>query len=711
MQTRTAFLIAVLVACMGFASAGEKRKRGKTPPPPAPLTEAGRQLEAQYTEQLESLKTELKLALPEFDEQKKAAYLQVREAEKAAEAKMNAAQKGLDAVKRAETLLGIAKDRLIPDAEKGIETTKSQLAKATTDEERAALQEALTKWEKKKESALKTLETRQAELVKMKAEEPTLIKQFDVAEKEYAQARSQVKDAMRGLGLGEFLARDTLDAKLAKYVILTEATPNGLAAFAQEGEEQAKLVKALLADNALMVRMAVADGAKGNNYGKAMKIYTDIQKASTKAKEGVLNKLALAISLEHAVPVQRRNPTGLTDAPATVAPVERYLQFEKAYLVGELDPGFKRQSAWALRMVVDGYEPDEILVWGRKMLRNYRPDHVTTSDYKWRYVAAVKTEIRYGSQDNKYDKPELQFFQNILMNGGICGRRAFFGRFILRAFGIPTCARPQRGHAALAHWSPEGWVVCLGAKWGYGSTPTRYKKDLDFLANTQARENEKAFMQVKRAQWMGDVMGEEQFFGFHAGDPGFWYLASLHVQLAIIERAKAVALAAVGEDIGEANEPTVKDKIEAATIVEKDKTVTVDGGVITIPAAACSKPTNNTEKIKFMPSNLGGMQLHYGRLGSTPETFEYTFDVPKAGRYALTARVVTPSWKQHLFVSANGAKESVAIPLPFTVGMWDKTEPVEIVLAEGKNVLTFSRKHEGLKGVTIRDFTLKPVRN
>ena len=62
--------------------------------------------------------------------------------------------------------------------------------------------------------------------------------------------------------------------------------------------------------------------------------------------------------------------------------------------------------------------------------------------------------------------PSLQFFQNILMNGGVCGRRAFFGRFILRAFGIPTTARPQPGHAALVHWTPDGWVICLGGRLG-----------------------------------------------------------------------------------------------------------------------------------------------------------------------------------------------------------------------------------------------------
>ena len=106
--------------------------------------------------------------------------------------------------------------------------------------------------------------------------------------------------------------------------------------------------------------------------------------------------------------------------------------------------------------------------------RNRWPRHISTSDYRWRYVAAVRTEVKYGSGDHLSDQPELQFFQNILMNGGICGRRAFFGRFILRSFGVPTTARPQRGHAAMPPWRTGrrmAWVACLGGVpgWRVGS--------------------------------------------------------------------------------------------------------------------------------------------------------------------------------------------------------------------------------------------------
>ena len=415
-----------------------------------------------------------------------------------------------------------------------------------------------------------------------------------------------------------------------KYVVLLEATPRGLAEFAQQEREQAVLVEQMLADADLMKQMLVAEGANAARegrgygparYGQAMKIYTDIQKASDKAADGVLQRLGLAIGLEHAVPIAQRNPKAATDAPTTVDPVKRYLQYEKAYLGGELDPGFERLSAWNLRFVVDGNEPDETLVWAREMLRNYHPDHIYTSNYGWRYVSIVKTDVKYGSGDVKYDRPELQFFQNILMNGGVCGRRAFFGRFILRAFGIPTTARPSRGHAALAHWTPKGWVVCLGGGWGAGWTKTRYKKDLDFLASTQARNNRKAYLKVKRAQWVGDVLGEKRTYGEHAGTPAFWNGVALHTQRAIIQEAKAVTLDALGEDLGEANEPTVAEKVMASPVTPEDKKIAYgEDGVISIPAAAYSKPSGNTREVFAMKSFAGGLQIFLPRFARQGQT-------------------------------------------------------------------------------------------
>ena len=507
--------------------------------------------------------------------------------------------------------------------------------------------------------------------------------------------------------LDRFLTSDSLDTKLVKCVVLAEATPQGLAAFAQQGQEQEFLVDQLLADGDLMKQMVMAGGASDGCYAQAMKIFTDIQKASQQAKEGILRRFALGTSLEQAVPVGQRNADAQTGAPTTVDPVKRYLHFEKAFLAGELDPGFKDLSVWECRFVGNGDEPDEMLAWGREMLRNYRPDHIQTADTRWRYVEAVKTDVKYGSQDQKNDSPSLGFYQNIINTGGVCGRRAFFGRFILRCFGMPTLARPQPGHATLVHWTPDGWVINLGASWGWGTVDGN--PDTDFLAMTQAREIEAAYLEVQRAQWVGTALGEDKTAGFGGPVGGFWNGVALYRQRAIIEKSKAATIAAVGTDIGEANESKEKEIIKATAVSEADRqVVTAADGAITIPAVACSSPANSTAKIRFMKSNLGGMQLHYGRLGA-PETFEYAFDAPAAGKYALSARVVTVSPDQHLLVAANGAKEPVDITAPYTLGKWDKTPPVEVSLAKGRNLLRFSRP-ETAKGITIKDFILTPVR-
>ena len=437
-------------------------------------------------------------------------------------------------------------------------------------------------------------------------------------------ARIPQNDQAKGDSLNAFLSSDALDDRFATCVVLLEATPRGLAQFAQQGTEHSTLIEKLLADTDLMKQMLVADGASARRvgrdgygpaqYGQAIRNYTGIQQASTKAGTGILQRLALAISLEHAVPIEQSNPTARTNAPATVDPVKRYLHYEKAYLAGELDPAFEGLSTWALRFVVNGDEPDETLAWGREMLRNFRPDHIYNSNEGWRYVSIVSTDVKYGSENVKYDRPELQRYQNILMNGGVCGRRAFIGRFILRAFGIPTIARPSRGHGALAHCTQKGWVVNLGGGWGAGWTSTRYRQDVDFLASTQARNNRAAFLKVKRAQWAGDVLGEKRTYGEHDGEPAFWNAVTLRTQRTIIEESKAVTLDALGEDLGEANEPTVAEKVIASPVTSGDRKINYrEDGTISLPAAAYSRPSGNTRDVFAMKSFGGGLQIFLPR--------------------------------------------------------------------------------------------------
>ena len=695
------------LTCIGITLAalamGGSNIRAAAVTPEAPLNEVGQKLEASYTGQLKSLQAEIARSLPKLDEQQAAALQRAREAVKAAQAAVTAAQQPLDKIAGAAGLVGHAKGKWLGGAEKGIAAAEAALKKATTDAERAAAQKDLTHWQADKAAGLKALAERQAALDAAKADEPKAIEAKKLADAALTKGQAEEVAAAKALltRAEPFLSNDKLDAKLVKCAVLANATPRGLADFSQQGKEQAALVEKLLSDPKLMKEMLAAGGAKDGKYGPAMQVYAAIQKASPKTKDGLFQRLALATSLEHAVPIAQSNPQEATRAPAVVDPVKRYLHFEKASLAGELDSAFKDLTAWEFRNVVNGDESDETLTWGREMLRNYRPDHVLNPNDGWRYSAAVTTDVRYGSQNVKDDLPFLQSYQNIIKNGGVCGRRAFFGRFILRSFGIPTVARPQRGHAALARWTPKGWVINLGAGWGYPEAKgVMEMTDADFVLETQARKQPQGFEKALRAQWAGDALGEQKYVSLKPGKVGLWNMLSIFEKLAIAAAAQPVQLAALGENLGEANESaeTRARALVKATVTDADKKIVVgSNGVITIPAAACSGA-------QLVGSFLGGHQLFSGSGSITCD-----ISVPSAGKYALTARVSTVQDNPKMLFATNNSKQPIEVTVPYTIGKWEQTPAAQVALAQGKNSLRFTRP-EGSRGLTIKEFTLTPVK-
>jgi len=434
-------------------------------------------------------------------------------------------------------------------------------------------------------------------------------------------SKARVEAVSKIAELEPLLASEALDAKLVKHFILHEATPAALDAYAGQGKAHQKRIDDLLANPALMRQIAIADGAvtiepgtskvETPSYGKMLEIYEAIQAASPKAKEGVLQRLALAVALEY------------QDAEDPQAAMRRYLHYEKAWQDGELDPHFDRLTVWELRLVVAAPEGEDALAWGREMLRNFRPDHIFTDNLGWRYARVVDTDVRYGSIDVHKDRPELMGPQNILMNGGICGRRAFFARFICRAFGLPATGRPSPGHGATARWTPDGWIVVLGPGWGPGSTPTRYRNDRDFLATTQARARGPEFLKVKRAYWIGGVMGENLSYAEfeERRKPAFWSAVALATQRRLIEESKAITLDALGAEFGEANGTTVASELAASTTKPEDREIRYgEDGTITIPAAAFTSADDESNDVVPMKSFAGGLQVFLPRfLQQKPE--------------------------------------------------------------------------------------------
>ncbi len=497
-----------------------------------------------------------------------------------------------------------------------------------------------------------------------------------------------------------FLGNDQLDAKLVKGAVLAQATPRGLAEFAQQGAAQAALVDQLLSDDALMKEMVYAGGPVGGRYGQAMQIYSAILKASPKAKSGVLQRLAVgtAIGLARTTLIF----PGGDRIPMEVNPVNRFLMYQRAYEDGELDPAFPTLTIFDYTHVVDDPYPDSDLVWMRNMLRNYRPDIVTDSDYHWRYCRIVRTDMIYTHPHWDYSIPSKAAY--MLDGGGVCGPRAWIGRIATHAFGIPTWGVRQQGHAAMSHWTPTGWVTNFGAawytNWWYNACGPM------FLMDTQARQVPDQYMKAVRADMVGLALNEEPVNYRKPGSGGFWSALAVAEKRAIVadEEAKAAAQ-------GAAAEPTVASatRVQEAAIPDADKHIVCDQfGWITIPAVACSSPTHNTAKILFMKSWGGGAQLHYNRLGK-PEDFEYTVDIPSARRYMLTAHVVTIQKEdQQLYLTVNGAANPLEIQVPYTFGNWRPTPAITISLVQGKNTLRFARSPKAY-GISIKDFVLEPV--
>jgi hypothetical protein len=535
-------------------------------------------------------------------------------------------------------------------------------------------------------------------------------------------AEAKALDSARPLiaDVAALLASDALDRKLMKAAILRHGTPVGLAEFAQQSDAHKALLDKLFADEALMKQVLMSGRANGGEYGEAMQVYTAILEASEHArKPGILQRLALGTALHQ--PWLDENKKGsvngivFTDHSNPDGQVARYLHYEQAYLAEELDPQFKDFNAWECRFITNDPYTNEELTWGRSMLRQFRPDHITNPDQKWRYTRVVKSDLPYTStrHDDALGLPQ----QQALALGGICGRRAFFGRFIARAFGIPSRRSTQTGHAALNRWTPDGWVVNFGAWWSMNWCGPQGGQD--FYLDSQAREHEADYLQVLRAQWIGDALGQEDVSLRHYGQGGgFWDGLAFYKKRAIVEasnREQAAAdaeLAALSAEearlLGESDKVLGDAEIKEIEIPEEDKKMVVaEDGTLTVPAVACTGPNNNTEKVAFLNSWDGGMQLHYQRLGVRPEILRYTVEAPAAGKYELSLNVSTVSEKYEVIARLN-RRTLVNTMLPYTKGTWQRTEPEIIELREGRNTIQLTFRAPN-RGVSIKDFQLKPV--
>ena len=495
-------------------------------------------------------------------------------------------------------------------------------------------------------------------------------------------------------------AGEKKQAVMAKYALLTHATPNRLAGFAQKSKKEKALIDDLLNDDELVAQVMILGGS--GNYGQAMRNYRAIQKATKRSHEGFFQTWALAVSLRYC------GKHYIYPGPAEASLVKYYLNYLKAYDDGILDPAFSELggTGWNYRFVFpDSYTLEDI-EWIRKVLRNYRPDH-TRLEYRWRYCRIVRSDVPYG-QHIMPARPDLNLsrIQDFLLAGGVCGPRAFVGQISEYAFGMPARRAPSPGHGAMAHWTPDGWTTVLGPHF-YFCKHINGMPPMEFLLYSQAQEDPEGFKQVLMCEWLGKALGEATSSNYGSSG-GFWPLLGLYKKHAIVEDEKIKDIGTTGEELAESDVSSEKEKIEQIEIPEKFRKITVaEDGTITIPVAACKSPKNG-EKIRFMESVDGGMQVHYALKGRRPELLSYSIHLPKAGKYEFTAHVCTVTVDRQALLRVN-RRTLLDFDIPYTKADWMDTEPVELDLKKGRNRILYTH-YTPNKGVSIKHFTLKPVK-
>ena len=498
-------------------------------------------------------------------------------------------------------------------------------------------------------------------------------------------------------------------SSLFQCVILTSATPKKLASYAAQGGSQAAQIYNLLQSAALMKEILSSDGPKQQNYASMLHIYSDIlagiDGGGASSKDNIFHRLALAVALEYSSPIK------IFDTEMFIDPIERYKHYECAYQRGELDSCFSSLSVWELRMVVNNDASDDEIRWCRDMLRNYRPDHILDRNDQWKYCMIVKSDVRYKRPEWAPHCPRT--YKQLISGGGMCGPRAWFGRFICKSFGIPTWGVRQPGHAAMSHWTSSGeWVICLGGP-NWKKSYWEERNGVDFELETKARMRGRT--EYEKILWLDcfAVVNEEFKIGsqqrkYHKRniEQRVWHeLALLHKRLlstcSLTEQERLQRVKNMDQDT------TLVDMLLQKDMQSEQCTQDVNG-VINIPATSCCRPIKSHPQVIFMKSFLkeGGNQIHLREDGD----LEYRVIVNSTQTYLLRARIVTiHSDCKPLQLTLNGVSEQhYKIKVPYTEGEWAETIPIQVVLDRGVNNFHFYRAEAGL-GLTIKKFILVPV--
>jgi len=498
---------------------------------------------------------------------------------------------------------------------------------------------------------------------------------------------------------------------LVQGAIIAQATPEKLAEFASEDKVNQKHLKKLFGDTELMKEMLLHGGARNYEYGEAMRIYSEIKKIAKSMKDteheedvdedGVNRwdklhlKIALAVALEFASPVYEFDSTTKLD------PIERYKHFVEAHEAGELDPAFPYFSVWEMRQIVNCDAPNDQMTWCRKMIMNYAPHLTCLTDFTQRYVYLLHSDVRVRTP-NWTASPRT--YPMILSGGGNESINSWFGRFLLKSFGLPSWGSKFRRKEGFTHWTPDGWLAQNGADWETCSW--QGKTGLDFKTEVEARNKappEEYFKRLVTLQCLADIVegdpnqipdGEKDIYHHER----MWRSMAIASMNLLFQTQPGVERTFQREGSGlvvtkceEYLENFTDDKTEHDILFDEDQ------GQLYVPTSKHGYKDGNTVVVE---SFEGGKQINFVADGAVE------YEVPANAEkkiYNLICEICTVSSKQlPLFLRPHDEAETIEIEIPYTKGEWKVTESVRVKLRPGAT-LRFSRP-KGSFGLAIRKF-------
>jgi len=512
---------------------------------------------------------------------------------------------------------------------------------------------------------------------------------------------------------------------LVKGAIIAQTTPKRLAEFASKGKQNKKLLKRLFGDAQLMKEMLLHGGAVKYEYGEAIRIFVDCMEVDKLSKEKtgeskkddddddddddeiedkdfeddewskVHRKIALACALELASPVYE------FDTADKIDPVARYKHFVDAHRAGELDPSFPYFTVWEMRQIVNCDAPNDQMSWCRKMVMNYVPHLTCLTDVKVRYVYLLHSDVRIRKPEWK-GSPRT--YPMVLSGGGNESVNSWFGRFMLKSFGLPSWGSKFRRKDGYTRWTPEGWEALNGADWDTCSW--RGKTGKDFKTELEARNKappEEYFKRLVTLQCLADIVdcdpneiSDEEKDVLH---PERMWRSMAIVSMELLFQTEPEVVRTFKREGSGLVVTNCEKYLEKFQNNAPDAKIKHSKKLERLLIPACRHGfIGGTATV--IESFEGGKQVNFIADGAVE--YEVPDDCPSK-TYTLICEVCTVSSKQvPLMVRAGDDCEPIEIKIPYTQGEWQDTEGILINIKAG-DTIRFSRPNGSL-GLAVKKF-------